>query len=143
MGIEENKEVARLFIDGSHEVDSPVVDELASDDFVFHPLGSSVVYDKETYKRVLTYLSPAYKDYDVDFNNIVAENDMVMIRITVQATHVGKWNNTAPTGKRINVAEFFVFRMDNGKIAEMWVLRDNLSMYQQIGELPPNEEIGK
>jgi predicted ester cyclase len=29
-----------------------------------------------------------------------------------------------------------IFRLDNGKIAEGWVLNDNLSLMQQLGAIP-------
>ena len=143
MSVEENKEVVKQFIDSSHINDSESIDKLAADSFLFHPLASSAVLNKETYKQMLTYGLPAYKDLSIDYNNIIAEDEMVMMRITVQGTHVGQMGNIAPTGNTVSFAEFFVFRIDNGEIAEMWGLRDNLSVYQQLGALPPTEEIGK
>ncbi|MBN2239440.1 MAG: hypothetical protein JW712_06685 [Dehalococcoidales bacterium] len=38
MGIEENKEIVRKFIERYGKGDSSVVDELTTDDFVFHAL---------------------------------------------------------------------------------------------------------
>jgi predicted ester cyclase len=40
------------------------------------------------------------------------------------------------TGKKVSMPGITIFRLDNGKIAEGWVLNDNLSLMQQLGAIP-------
>ena len=82
----------------------------------------------------------AMTDFAIEYNDIVAENDTVIIRTTIQTTQVGEWQGVPSTGKRISLDEFFVFGIDGDKVAELWVLRSDLSIYQQLGVLPPNAE---
>ena len=42
-----------------------------------------------------------------------------------------------PTGKRVEGPFLSFLRIEDGKIAEMWVEWDNLSMLTQLGHLPP------
>jgi predicted ester cyclase len=41
------------------------------------------------------------------------------------------------TENRIVVKGIEVFRIGDGKIAELWVSMDNLGMMQQLGVIPP------
>jgi predicted ester cyclase len=43
------------------------------------------------------------------------------------------------TGKRIMVKGIEVFRIADGKIAEIWAVMDNLGMMQQLGVIPAME----
>ena len=63
--------------------------------------------------------------------------------MTSMGTHKSQWGKFAPTGKYFSIWEFFILRLENGKVAEDWGLKDALGHFQQLGILPPNEEIGK
>ena len=141
MGIEENKEIAKKFVEESHTINSTSIEELITDDFQFYALGfgARIVFNKEQTKQILK-TNVQMTANSIDYNDIVAENDSVIIRATIQVTQVGEWQGIPPTGKRISLDEVFVFRIDGDKIAEMWVLRSDLSIYQQLGVLPPNAQ---
>ena len=40
------------------------------------------------------------------------------------------------TGKSVSMPGITIFRLYNGKIAEGWLVNDNLSLMQQLGVLP-------
>lgn len=44
------------------------------------------------------------------------------------------------TNKSVVVKGIEVFRIENGKIAELWASMDNLGMLQQMGVIPPLDE---
>ncbi len=44
------------------------------------------------------------------------------------------------TGKSVSIPSLTIFRMDNGKIAEGWLVSDNLGMMQQLGVIPAQQE---
>ena len=60
----------------------------------------------------------------------------MVVRWTVDATHVGPFRNQAPTGKRVSTSGVTFFRIGGGKIAESWVYWDTLGLLQQIGMVP-------
>jgi steroid delta-isomerase-like uncharacterized protein len=68
--------------------------------------------------------------------DVVAEGDRVVIRTTLKATHQGEFQGLPATGKTISVPGITIYRMDNGKIAEAWLVSDNLGMMQQLGVIP-------
>lgn len=42
---------------------------------------------------------------------------------------------TTPQGKRFSVEHIHIYRLAEGKIAEHWVVRDDLGMMQQVGAI--------
>ena len=139
--MEENKEVVREFAERVDRGDLSAVEESTTNNFKLHTTGRDV--NKEGLKRSTAGSRNAFPDSTITIEGIVAEGDEVSIRATIRGTHKGKLRDIPPTGKSITVARFAMFRLEKGKIAEMWVLGDNLCRYQQLGLLPPTEEIGK
>jgi predicted ester cyclase len=41
-----------------------------------------------------------------------------------------------PTGKKIDLSGIEIFRIENGKIAEIWGQADLLGLMQQLGVIP-------
>ena len=51
--------------------------------------------------------------------------------------------NIAPTNADVNTARVMFFRLENGKIAELTMLNDFYKLFQDMGVIPPINEIGK
>jgi predicted ester cyclase len=67
----------------------------------------------------------------------VAENDWVMGRSAIIATHTTAVMGVQPTHKRIDATFWDLHRFnDQGLIVETWNLRDNLAIMEQLGLLP-------
>lgn len=49
----------------------------------------------------------------------------------------GEFQGILPTGREVTLSAIDIFRIADGKIAEAWVLRDDLGMLQQLGVVPP------
>ena len=58
------------------------------------------------------------------------------MRITQSGTHTGTVRDIPPTGKRFSVDYVHWFRLADGKVAEMWAVRDDLSRLEQLGLIP-------
>jgi len=48
--------------------------------------------------------------------------------------------NFPPTGKSVESKFLTIFRIEDGRIAEIWVEWDNLAMLTQLGLFPPPEK---
>ena len=83
----------------------------------------------------------AFPDMKIEIQDIIAEGDKVVVRNITTETHKGYFVNIPPTGKKISTSATVILRVDNGKIQEEWSMSDTLVLYQQIGLLPPAEEI--
>jgi predicted ester cyclase len=75
--------------------------------------------------------------YGID--DIIAEGDKVAVRMTVSGTRTDTLRGIPhrQTGKRFSV-DYYVhwFRLAEGKVAELWAGRDDLSRLQQLGLIP-------
>ena len=141
--IEENKEVVRRLIEAMEIHDIPTMDKLLSDDCVFHLLNSNPPQDKDKEQVKETFISNIFSDQTIMVEDVIVEGDRVSLRLTISGKHIGKILNIEPTGKITSATRFSIYRVQDGKIAECWTLNNDLDLYQQLGALPPTEEIGK
>lgn len=138
--LEANKQLARripeeIFAEGDLEL----LDELYAEDAVERNAmgthkGRPAI--RGSYNSFLT----AFPDISQTVENIVAEGDLVAMRITSRGTHKGELGGLEPTGKQIEVQQMFFVRIEDGMITERWFLPDNLSLLQQLGAIdsPPS-----
>jgi predicted ester cyclase len=71
--------------------------------------------------------------------DVVAEGDKVMTRLSAYGTQTGELFGIPPTGKQISMTGIAIHRISNGKIVEHWSELDNLGLMQQLGEVLPPE----
>jgi predicted ester cyclase len=135
MGIEENKESMK-------SADISKVDELTIPSFVSYDLSTKRKVDRDTMKNNNARLQLSLSDVSVEIDDIVGEGDRVALRMTLRGKHMGQMFNIAPTNAEIEGARVMFFRLKDGKIAELWMLNDNLKLFQDMGVLPPLNEIG-
>jgi predicted ester cyclase len=75
----------------------------------------------------------AFSDFSATVDDVVAEGDTVAMRVTLRGTHDGPFMGIEPTGNEFEVSNMVFTRIEDGKIAERWVLPDMLGMLQQVG----------
>jgi predicted ester cyclase len=118
MGTAENRVVLRRIMDeviNGRELD--LADELFSEEHVLHPETSGVGRGPEGMKRAFAGLHEEFPDVRVEIESMVAEGDMVAVRLTFTGTH-------APTGKPAAWPEMVFTRFADGKAAESWEVTD-------------------
>ena len=65
---------------------------------------------------------------------IASEGDVVAARVLTEGTNLGKLNGILPpTGKRFSARQSHWFRVEDGKLAEHWATRDDLTVMLQLG----------
>jgi steroid delta-isomerase-like uncharacterized protein len=69
--------------------------------------------------------------------DLMADGDKVVARVSIRGTHQGAFRGIAPSGKQIEVTGINIFRIANGKLMEHWGLTDRLAVLQQLGVVPP------
>ena len=136
MTVEENKAlvrrfVAEVFVRGSFEA----VDELLADDFVPHDWPYSGD-GKADLKAAIERVSKGLAEPDWTIEDMIAEGDRVVARVTAKARHVGPFMGIPATNRSYSIGEIHIFRIAEGKIAEHWHQYDGLSMMSQLGLLP-------
>ena len=137
MSIEENKSIVRRFFEvGPSKGDLDAANELLAPGFVLHvPLPCSP--GVRGIDEVVSACRAAFQDLQVTVEDMVTEGDMVAARFTARGVHNGAFMGLPPTGKPITMTGIEIFRLENGKIAELWGEANLLGLMQQLGILPP------
>jgi len=121
------------------------IDSVLANNYTRHsqssPPGMQEITEKKTFLKFLEMNFNAFPDWSETIEFMVAENDKVALYTTGTAIHEGKMGDIDPTGKSISVKNLIVHRIDeNNKIAETWVLWDNVAVLSQLGLYPaPNQ----
>ncbi len=76
----------------------------------------------------------AFSDLSYTFDFWVADSDMVVERYTATGTQDGQLGALAPTGRKATWTGVNIFRIDCGRIAEVWSEVDALSRNRQLTE---------
>ncbi len=137
MSIEKNKAIVRKFFEeGPSKGNLAAAGDLLSPDFALHtPLPSAP--GPQGMKDIITACRAAFEHLDVTVEDMVAEGDKVAARFTARGIHKGSFMNLPPTGKPITMTGIEIFRIEDGKIAELWGEANLLGLMQQLGILPP------
>lgn len=139
MTAEENKAIVRRWFE--EVIDQgrvEVVDEIVTPDSVNHAAAPGRPQGIEGAKQVVGFTKRTQPDQQWTSQRIIAEGDYVV----VHGVREGTWQADSfrgvatPTGKRVAVELVHIFRLEDGKIAEHWAVRDDLGMMQQLGALP-------
>jgi predicted ester cyclase len=139
MSPEENKALVRRF---NHETfnegDISATERHLAPDFLNHVSGKR---GSEDMQRIIRYVRAAFPDGRTEVDLEVAEGDLVAQLITSTGTHSGEvlhmpWAAIAPTGKQVSWQSVRIYRIVDGKIAEHWAVRDDLTMLRQLGAFP-------
>ncbi len=137
MLVEENKGLGRRFMEASlNLVALSGIDQLVSSDFVYHHVSGRDL-STEAYKNSGVTLLNAFPDICMEIDDLFAEGNKVACRFTIKGTHKGKYQGIPPTGNKINISIIYIFRIADGKIAEVWSQFNVLGMMQQLGVIPP------
>ncbi|HEX2896770.1 MAG TPA: ester cyclase [candidate division Zixibacteria bacterium] len=132
---ENNKEtVAVLFADVLNNGTLNIIGEYVSAEFI-GPQGQS---GPEGFAIPIKDLRLGFSDIQWTIQEIVAENDKVAVRWTLQGTHDGTYNGIGATGKNVNSSGMAIFKFRDGLIVESTILTDRLGFLQQIGVIPVN-----
>lgn len=136
MDLGANKALVRRFIEQVFvEGREAAVDELVTPDFLPHSWGS-VEPGGASLKAAIQRVSSGLSEPSFVIEDLIAEGDRVVARVTASATHRGVFMGLPATGRRYTIAEIHIFRVRDGRIAEHWHVADLLGMMRQLGAQP-------
>src|ERR687886_1552949 len=79
----------------------------------------------------------AFPDLEATVKHQVGEEDYVSVYFTMAGTNTGSYPRvTEPTGRYTEWESMVLFRMEEGKIAELWGTSDRMGMLTKLGILP-------
>jgi steroid delta-isomerase-like uncharacterized protein len=133
MSTQENVAVVRRFVERLNRGELAAVDDLVTDDVVYHDGPPGLSFGIVGYRQLIGGYLAAFPDLRLTPLDMIAADDKVVVRFTVGGTHRGDLMGMPPTGKTMEVRGTTIMRFREGKVAEEWELVDMLAMTQQLG----------
>ena len=135
--LEENKALVRRFSNEfKNKANHSIVDEVMTIDFQHHFKDPRLPKGREGMKLLGRSVVTAFPDVHASIQELIAEGDRVVERSNAQGTHRGNFNGVPATGRPVTWSELHVYRIDKGKIAELWSEIDFLGILTQVGAIP-------
>ncbi|MBB6672193.1 ester cyclase [Cohnella nanjingensis] len=126
--VQQNIETVTAFIEAFwNRSDFDCVDDFLSADYQEHSYQS-----KEGLKQFAGKILEAFPDKRYSVEEIIAQEEKVLVRMTVKGTHQGVFFGHAPTGNPIDVTLYRQYRVEDGKIAEHRGWIDMITLWSQI-----------
>jgi steroid delta-isomerase-like uncharacterized protein len=139
MSTEDNKTFMRRFYDEvMNQKNLAAIDNFLAPTFVNHSalqlgmLGGGI----EEVKQYVSMIQTTFPDLHYTVEDMIAEGDKVVARLTVSGTQQGAFLGIPSTGKHATVTDIEIVRISNGKFVEIWVQADFLGLLQQLGVFP-------
>lgn len=138
---EANKNLVRAFAEAGNANNLDAFDTLLAPDFVRHCEATPevTVTSCEGFKEFYRETAKTFPDQRMTLHALVAEGDSVAFWGAFSGTQEGPMGPFPPTGKRLESQIGGMFRIEAGRIAELWVTWDNLFGLAQLGLFPPPE----
>ena len=132
MSAEENKRLIRHLFDALNARDLGAFEVFAPDAIHHNPFPGTAP-GREGNKQGMLLLLAAFPDWQTTIEDLIAEGDKVVVRMTQRGTHQGTFSALAATGKQVTVPGIAIFRLCDGQIVEEWLVTDQLGAMQQLG----------
>jgi predicted ester cyclase len=131
---EENKALARRFLEAQAKADLATLDDMMAPDFVDRSVLPGQGSSREDYKRSVLEMLGAFSNISFTVESQIAEGDLVASRYLGRSVHTGTFLGVAPTGEERAYTGMTFHRIVAGKIAEEWGESDFLSVIEPAFE---------
>jgi predicted ester cyclase len=91
--------------------------------------------DREGHKQLVMGFRTSFPDWVESVDDVIAEGEKVVIRVTGRGTHLGQFQGIAPTGRQVMATGIGIGRLQEGRMVEAWAAYDALGLLQQLGAL--------
>jgi predicted ester cyclase len=126
--------VTRYYIDFWTGKNESVMHEIISEEVKIHfPPGQA--HQPTTFKKWFDTALIAFPDVHFTIHDLIAEGDKVVCRWSYVATNTGPFLGREATQLKVTDEGNNIFRIENGKIADMWMAGDSLGLLHQLGVL--------
>ena len=129
--------VRRWFEEVWNQGREETIDEMLPAEGVGHGLGDTEAdtHGPADFKVFWRNLRGALPDVHIRVDDMIAEADRVVVRLTLDGTHTGDGLGVPPTGKKVHIRGIVILRFQGGRVVEAWNSYDQLGLLRQIGAL--------
>src|SRR5437879_3953051 len=115
---EENKAtIRRLYLEALNQGNLAVIDEIYAPDVGLHLPGTPQdPFGPAPIGQLFAMLQSAFPGIRASIEDLVAQGDKVVARVTLQRAHDGRMVGVAPQSREVSWARIDVFRLFQGRI---------------------------
>lgn len=123
MDTEENKAIVQRLNDNLfNRRHLALADELIAADCLHHTAPPGTPRGPEGMRRVIAIWRASWPDRRHTIEDVIAEGDIVAVRLTVSGTTTGRPRAGAPQGRRATQVEVHILRLAGGQITDYWAV---------------------
>jgi predicted ester cyclase len=128
--------VRRFYNEVFNKKNRAAIEEFIAPNHVDHTLPPGLPAGIEGSKQFITMYLTAFPDLHFTVEDLIAEGDKVVARLTTRGTQQGVFMGIPPTGKQVTVTAIDINRIVGDKSVEHWLNMDTLGLLQQLGVVP-------
>jgi predicted ester cyclase len=138
---EQNKDIIIRWLSETDKENFAVIDELmAKDGKIYY---GRDIFPPEWLKASCKVMAQSFSGNTHIIDDLIAEKDKVVARLTIKVIHTGEFMGTLPTGKEVEYHGFTVYRLEAGKIKELWMDQNaTLELLVKLG-INPESMVGE
>jgi steroid delta-isomerase-like uncharacterized protein len=133
ISLNDNKILVRRYQEIYNENDLDALTEVLSEELLTPTILAGLPPGLEGARAAHRIMLRGFPDFQTTIEDLIAEGDKVVARITMRGTHRGDFMNLAATGKQVEFAGAYIVRIRNGRIIEHWGEEDSMSLLAQLG----------
>ncbi|HVS67142.1 MAG TPA: ester cyclase [Mycobacteriales bacterium] len=140
MSAEQNKTLYRRWLmEVWNDANYDVASELLAEDLIDHTPMEGQPKGREGDLWAARMIRAAFPDMKFEPVVVFADDEYVAGRWTMTATHTGEFApmGVPPTGRPVKMGGQEIFKVRDGKLAEVWHVEEEGSMLTQLGLGPP------
>ena len=136
---DENMAIVQGMIDTINARNLDLLENYVAHDVVRHSAATPGVNvtNLDEFRTFLQADIAAVPDSVQEVDLMFANDDYVAVVVRLVGTQTGQMGPFPPTGKRIEIPFIGILRIENKKVAEIWVEWDNLGPLVQLGHIVP------
>lgn len=115
------------------------LEDLVTDDFIQHgPVTGMEITGWDELKENIRQYHEAYSDLESSIDLIFCDEsgEYVCAYLTNTGTHDGELMGIPPTNINGMINVIGIYRVEDGRVAESWVLGDMFGLFSQLGTFP-------
>ena len=130
--LEENKAIVRVLVEAMDRGDLSVIELVCAPDVSAHFMDREM--NLAQVKEAATSFNAAFPDLRHTIKDLIAEGDRVVLRAQDRATHQGVYKGIPATGRSVVFETIAIYRITDGKIAEVWQQMDGQALMKQLNQ---------
>ena len=134
--VSDNIEIITRFEPAFRAADQATIDELCDPGLVDHNPAPDHEPTLAGFKQKVAAFKATFPDIGEDLQDIIASGDTVATRWVVTGSLQQEFMGIPATGQRIRVGGTNFYRLEDGRVTDIWAQSDALGMLQQLGAIP-------